>query len=131
MRNTELYNQWMKYAQADYAAAVHLKSHQPVQLEIICFHCQQAGEKALKAVLAYHEELIPRTHNLYELLQLCYAHYPKILTELAGQADQLTNFAVVTRYPNDEMEVTEADMVLALKNAEQILSYVTACGNTA
>jgi len=126
MDNSQLYTEWMKYAQADFVAAVHLTSHHPVQLEIVCFHCQQAGEKALKAVLAYHNEQIPRTHNLYELLQLCQVHHTEILTGLADQADQLTNFAVITRYPNDEIEVTEVDMNLALKNAGQILSYVKA-----
>jgi HEPN domain-containing protein len=100
MGNIELYNEWMKYARSDYTAAVNLTSHHPVQLEIVCFHCQQAGEKALKAVLAYHDEKISRTHNLYELLQLCEIHYPEILVDLAGQSDQLTNFAVITRYPN-------------------------------
>jgi len=126
MGNIELYNEWMKYARADYIAAGYLTSHHPVQLEIVCFLCQQAGEKALKAVLAYHDERIPRTHNLYELLLLCEVHYPDISTELAGQADQLTNFAVVTRYPNDEMTVEKADMELALKHADQVLSRVSA-----
>ncbi|MCL2217308.1 MAG: HEPN domain-containing protein [Defluviitaleaceae bacterium] len=124
MSSTRLYNEWMKYAQADYTAAVHLTSHHPIQLEIVCFHCQQAGEKALKAVLAFHDEPIPRTHNLYELLQLCEVHYPEIVDALVNQADQLTNFAVVARYPNDEMAVTETDMKLALTCAEQVSSYI-------
>ena len=124
MHNPELYNEWMRYAKADNIVAVNLTSHYPLQYEIICFHCQQAGEKALKAILVYYNEQPPRTHNLYEVLQLCAAYYPEILTELAGQADQLTNFAVITRYPNEEMKVEEADMILALENAEQILSYV-------
>ena len=124
MGNAKLFGEWMKYAQADYTAAVHLTSHYPIQLEIVCFHCQQAGEKALKAILAFHDEPIPRTHNLYELLQLCEVHYPAIVDALVNQADQLTNYAVVARYPNDEMTVTEQDMKIALTCAEKVLSYV-------
>ena len=117
-------NEWIKYAKADYSVAEHLKSAQhPTPIEIICFHCQQAGEKALKAVLAYHDEAIPRTHSLNAVLELCAMHYPKMQDMLAEQADHLSGFAVVTRYPN-EVEVTEADMILALKYAGQILSHV-------
>ena len=75
MGNNELYQEWMKYAVADSTAAVHLTNHHPVQLEIVCYHCQQAGEKALKAILAYHDEQIPRTHNLYELLKSCVNYF--------------------------------------------------------
>ncbi|MCL1804466.1 MAG: HEPN domain-containing protein [Clostridiales bacterium] len=126
MGNNELYQEWMKYAVADSTAAAHLTNHHPVQLEIVCYHCQQAGEKALKAILAYHNEQIPRTHNLYELLKTCVNYFPKIIIDLAEQADRLTNFAVITRYPNDEMDVEIADMEQALMDAEHILSYVTA-----
>ncbi|MBN2050303.1 MAG: HEPN domain-containing protein [Spirochaetales bacterium] len=40
----------------------------PGPLEIICFHCQQAAEKALKAYLAYNEIRPPKTHDLDELI---------------------------------------------------------------
>ena len=126
MGNNELYLEWMKYAGADFTAAVHLTNHHPVQLGIVCYHCQQAGEKALKAILAYNDEQIPRTHNLYELLKSCTNYFPEMIVDLAEQADRLTNFAVITRYPNDEMDVENADMEQALKDAEHILSFVTA-----
>jgi HEPN domain-containing protein len=123
MINVELANKWRKYAQMDYDIAVHDKCFYPVPVEIICYHCQQAGEKALKAVLAYHDEEIPRTHDLYRLLELCAAYYPDMLIELSVQAKRLTDFATVTRYPND-IELEETDMAIALKSAEQILSYI-------
>ena len=125
MANAEHAAEWLRYAKMDYAMAKHGKSLHPVPLEIICFHCQQASEKALKAIMAYHEDEIPRTHNISDVLSLCETHYPGIALRFAHQADRLTNFAAVTRYPYSEIEVTEADMELALENAEQILSYVT------
>jgi HEPN domain-containing protein len=94
-----------------------------VPYEIICFHCQQAGEKALKAILAYFDDEIPRTHNLMVILNLCEIHYTGITNKFVNQADRLSAFAVVTRYPN-ETEVQEGDMVIALKDAEQIFLYV-------
>lgn len=124
MGNAELYNMWMKYAKADYDAATHLANHHPVHMEIVCFHCQQAGEKALKAILAYHDEEIPRSHDLYELLVRVEIYCKGTADMFSDLADQLTNFAVVTRYPNGEMEVTKEDMELALLNAEQILKHI-------
>lgn len=36
-----------------------------------CFHAQQAIEKSLKALLAFHGQAVPRTHDLEELQRLC------------------------------------------------------------
>ena len=36
-----------------------------------CFHAQQAIEKSLKALLAFHAQPVPRTHDLEELQRLC------------------------------------------------------------
>ena len=123
MSNIELANEWLRYARMDYNIAVYDKGFHPVPIEIICYHCQQAGEKALKAILAYHDEQIPRMHNLYNLLKLCSKYYPNILTELAEQSNRLTDFSAITRYPND-IELEKTDMELALKSAEQILLHV-------
>jgi HEPN domain-containing protein len=35
-----------------------------------CFHAQQAAEKFLKALIAYADAAIPRTHDLDELTRL-------------------------------------------------------------
>jgi len=115
--------EWIKYAQADFDTVSLLKNHHPIHIEIICFHCQQAAEKALKAILAYHDEDIPRTHDLIPILELCEAHCPGVVDEFSDQADRLSGFAVIQRYPN-EIETTKEDMDAAIKAAEQILSYV-------
>lgn len=115
--------EWMRYAQADHDAALLLAGHHPVHIEIVCFLCQQAAEKALKAILAYHDEDIPRTHDLIPTLELCEAHCPGILAEFGDLADQLSEFAVVVRYPN-ELKITEKHIDLAITSAGRILSHV-------
>ncbi len=35
-----------------------------------CFHCQQAAEKRLKALLAIREGHFPRTHDIGQLIEL-------------------------------------------------------------
>jgi HEPN domain-containing protein len=122
--NRELAINWLHYAQTDYDVAVHDLTFHPVPVEIICYHCQQAGEKALKALLAYYDEEITHTHDLYRLLQQCESYAPN-LTTLASQAKRLTDFATMTRYPVATVDLEESDMRLALSYAKQILDQIS------
>ena len=63
---------WLEYADGDLSTAEFLYEKQwPRQLEIICYHCQQAGEKAVKALYlaANIPGGIPRKHDLWFLLE--------------------------------------------------------------
>jgi len=116
-------SEWIKYAEADLDAALLLTTHHPIHIEIICFHCQQAGEKALKAILAYHGEEISKTHDLTVVLESCEKHYPGITNKLIEQGDNLTKYAVTLRYPT-EIRITTEAMNQAISNAKQILSHI-------
>jgi HEPN domain-containing protein len=56
--------EWLSYARDDLETAEYLLGMKPRKIEVICYHCQQCAEKALKAVLAFYEEDIPRSHDL-------------------------------------------------------------------
>ncbi|MDR1299716.1 MAG: HEPN domain-containing protein, partial [Oscillospiraceae bacterium] len=71
MPDLEYANKWLRYANTDYEIALHDTSYRPLPIEIICFHCQQAAEKAMKSILAYHEQSIPKIHDLSRLWYLC------------------------------------------------------------
>jgi HEPN domain-containing protein len=60
--------EWIDLAQQDEASARFLLQMRPLPLEVICFHCQQAAEKLMKAVLTKHGLDIPKTHDLPFLL---------------------------------------------------------------
>ena len=65
--------------------------------EIVGFHCQQAAEKFLKAVLSHVRVHFQRTHNLRQLMDLLHdaGHpLPKDLNDL----DTLTPFGTAFRY---------------------------------
>lgn len=48
--------EWTAFEEADLEVAVHLtKTFRPKPLEIICFHCQQASEKAVKMAKEFVE----------------------------------------------------------------------------
>ena len=55
---------WLSRAAIDLrAAALDLAADPPV-LDDLVFHCQQAVEKAMKSLLAWHDEPFGKTHHL-------------------------------------------------------------------
>ena len=116
-------SQWIENAEHDLIAAKLIIEHQPLILDVACFHCQQAGEKYLKTFLIFKREEFPRTHNLDLLIQSCSFHQPAFS---AIDLKNLEDFAVRGRYPHDFLqpdrdetqgfyEIAEAVKTLVLK----------------
>jgi len=122
MDDFEFVNEWLKYAQRDYDIALHLsESFHPLPTENICYNCQQAIEKTLKAILITLVGNYPKTHDIRELHQLCKEAGTDFgLTSSITRT--LTRFATKSRYPDDVYDFTDKDTEIGLKYAEQILS---------
>jgi HEPN domain-containing protein len=115
---------WTDNAFGDMRVAKHLLSTMhPIPVEIIGFHSQQASEKSLKAVLAYNETVIPRTHEITELVNIC-----KTLGACfdipEAVADTITEYAVKVRYKQETRDFTENDAEFAVKQAEKVIDMV-------
>ena len=67
--------QWLKKAESDLTAARRLLDGNG-QYDAVCFHAQQAAERALKAIWAFADAPIPRTHNLEDLQAQCVVSSP-------------------------------------------------------
>jgi HEPN domain-containing protein len=90
-------------------------------LETLCFHAQQAAEKALKAVLLFYSIEFPRTHNLRTLLDLL--PQEEALPAEASDAAILSEYAVVSRYPGEVEAVTDDELGEAVRLAEVVLAW--------
>jgi HEPN domain-containing protein len=90
--------QWQAKADSDLAAAETLWHAGSASRDVICFHCQQAGEKMLKALLVASEIPFPRTHDLVALAQLLAARFPALNDWLPSLAE-FSRYAVEVRYP--------------------------------
>lgn len=114
---------WLSFADMDYDAANILHAHHPRPCEIICYHCQQAAEKAIKAVYIYLEMPggIPRKHDLSFLLNQI-QNKIDISKELRQYADVLNVYGIVSRYPN-EIHVDDERTKVALDYADYILEW--------
>jgi HEPN domain-containing protein len=93
-----LTKEWVGKAEADYAVVQKLRKARPPFHDIVCFHCQQAAEKYLKAYLQEQGLPVPRIHDLVDLLLLLVPSDSK-LKVLRRAARSLSQFAVDIRYP--------------------------------
>lgn len=123
MNNQEIVN-WIKKAESDLKTAKILIDSKDVVTESICFHCQQAVEKYLKAFLAFHNKEFRKTHIIAELLKLCIdldADFNK-LKEFHIQ--NLSIYAVEVRYPDDFYIPTIEEAKESIDLAEKTKKFV-------
>lgn len=111
---------WLRHARSDLALA-RVQNTPEILRESLCFHAQQAAEKALKAVLVAHALAFPRTHNLGVLLDLLSTTRP--LPAEIQAADILTEYAVSSRYPTEVEPVTDEEYQEALDLAERVVAW--------
>ena len=114
--------EWIKYANNDLEAAVHLLTLHPLKLEIICYLCQQSVEKMLKAFWLYSDEFPPKTHDL-ELLRGKCEKFDSSFKEITAECIRLNDYSSQPRYPFN-LEITEQDMQMAIKDSKRIGEFV-------
>ena len=114
---------WVQYALSDYNAAVKMvRLHRPVPVEIVCYHCQQAAEKILKAYTIAKSATLTKTHDLVVLLNQCREHSAEF-DKYAKPCIALTTYASLSRYPAN-VEITEQQMKQALKDVGDIIAFM-------
>jgi len=106
---------WLRKSENDLAIArnVRFPRNGDIVTDGICFHCQQAVEKLLKAFLVARGVHFGKTHNLEMLQELCSQVDPEFRQLSFGT---LTGYAVDVRYPEEigEPSIAEADEALRI-----------------
>jgi len=113
--------QWLAHAQSDLRLA-RLAEKSDILPEQICFHAQQAVEKAFKAVLLHRQINFPFSHDLEELLAVFERVGSPVPSEFEG-VGVLTPYAVETRYPGFWGDILVSDLAEALDLAERVLAW--------
>jgi HEPN domain-containing protein len=85
--------------------------------DAVGFHCQQAAEKYLKALLCEAGLHIPHIHDLDQILVLLLSHHPS-LAPLKRILVALSHYAVDYRYPG--WSTSTRQMRAALRHAERV-----------
>lgn len=121
---------WLRTGEDDLEAAIVLKNN--AKFPHACFHAQQAGERALKAVWN-HADADPWGHSIRKLIEdlenVDVDLYDR-LKSLLRAATTLDRFYIPTRYPNGLPELTpgeaylDEDAELCIRQASEILAAV-------
>jgi HEPN domain-containing protein len=116
------FEKWIQKAESDLTIVEKdIVTDSPVT-DVLCFHCQQAAEKYLKAYIVYRNQIPERTHLIERLLNIC-ANFDSEFEKLSD-AVLLTTYAVELRYPDDMYFPTLTETKKALKLTKKVKKFV-------
>jgi HEPN domain-containing protein len=113
---------WLTTAEDDNDSAVILKENG--KFAHSCFHAQQAGEKALKAVW-YFADADPWSHSIKKLIEDLNSVDLKLYQRLESYTRigmLLDRFYIPTRYPNGLPDITP-DVAFTDEDADTCITY--------
>ncbi|MBZ5566003.1 MAG: HEPN domain-containing protein [Acidobacteriia bacterium] len=118
---------WLKKAITDLRGATIDLEASPPLIEDALFHAQQAVEKALKALLTFHDRPFRKTHSLEELGEAC-LQIDAALRRIIDDAVPLTEYAWAFRYPGTPetpgLNEAQAALAVAIRVVDAILSRI-------
>jgi HEPN domain-containing protein len=115
---------WLAKAHDDLQTVVLLLTFDDYPRAIAAFHCQQAAEKSLKALLTAYGVPFLYRHDLGYLLDLCLDVDPAC-AELEPHIDGLTPYAVEMRYPADlPLTPTASEVKQFYRQAQTVYRFV-------
>lgn len=122
MKKENKADEWIVFAESDWAIAKQGKASKKILYETLCFHCQQATEKSIKGVCLFNKINFPKTHDIDFLLELL-KHKNIEIPKLVQDSRFLTEYAVISRYPGNELEIGIKEYKEALKLSEYALKW--------
>jgi len=110
--------EWIEKADHDLGSAKIIYIYMPDYFDTIAFHCQQAVEKYLKAVLVFKKIEFKRSHDLIYLLEIL-SRYIEIEEMKFRNAFILNNFSIQIRYPNKIIKLSKEELENAIQISEE------------
>ena len=120
--NELIVKEWITKADHDLGSAKLIFLHIPEYFDTIAFHCQQAVEKYLKAILVFYNIEFQRTHNLVYLLELL----SRSINIDEGSYDKaiiLNGFSVKIRYPDRIIYLSNDEIQMAINIAQEFRDF--------
>ena len=119
----EIIKEWINKADEDFGTAKLIHLQIPDYKDTVCFHCQQAVEKYLKAYLIQLDIQFVKIHNLKTLLDLL-SDKVQIKTEWYEKADDLQLYAVNIWYPMGRYNPNEVRDKEAIDITEEFIKWI-------
>jgi HEPN domain-containing protein len=124
MNEKQLAESWILRAKSSLLHAQEVSQNGDIFFEDLCFDCQQATEKSIKAVMISSRVTPPRTHNIGFLLDHLVASGVDVPIEIY-RSSRLTEYAVTTRYPGAYEPVLREEYLEALNIAEIVVTWAS------
>jgi HEPN domain-containing protein len=122
-KKLEYAKRWIDKAKSDLLDADNNLAADKVPFDTVCFHCQQAAEKLLKAFLVAHGSEYPLTHNLFVILEKVLEFDP--MAEFLREILALLNpYSVEIRYPGDELTLTIDNAKEARQASQEVFEWM-------
>jgi len=120
----EIILRWLRKAESDLKSARILLNARDVVTDTICFHCQQAIEKYLKAFLTSKNVRFERIHDLLTLLELCIQKDKDFEKLDKERIFELTFYAVDLRYLDEFYIPSIEEAKSALNIATEVKEFI-------
>lgn len=119
--------EWLRYANENLRVAEYALTLPEPAWHTICFLCQSAAEKFLKAYLVAQGWKLQKTHDIVVLLRFC-SDFDNAFAGLLQDGAILNEYITAGRYPGDltfeDIGSDEAQEAVAI--TQQIADYVVA-----
>ncbi|MFQ6079778.1 MAG: HEPN domain-containing protein [Thermodesulfobacteriota bacterium] len=123
MKNEGYVAEWMKRARSNLERAKVGRISDAIMYEDLCFDCQQAAEKSIKALLISRDKKFPPIHSIAGLLEIV-ADAGIDVPQSIQEAVILTDYAVKTRYPGEGEPVTKEEYEESVDLAIAVYDWV-------
>jgi len=123
MKNEDYVSERLRRARSNLERAKVGKVNDAIMYEDLCFDCQQAAEKAIKALLISLNKKFPPIHSIAGLLEIvadARINVPRSIQE----AVILTDYAVKTRYPGEGEPVSKEEYRESVNLAVAVYEWV-------
>lgn len=124
MVDQSIIDEWLAKADEDYLFTEKYLQNEESFFAPLCFHCQQAAEKYLKAYIVAKDLSFQKIHDINELREVCQDH-EESFEEIRDECALLSRYYIDTRYPTVwPVGYTKEDAWTALEAVGRIREFV-------
>jgi len=123
MNKIDLVKLWFIKAEEDRKNIDNNLNSNNIPYGTVCFHAQQMAEKYLKGFLIFHEKEFPKTHIIEDLIAIC-KEIDEDFEALELIIGDLSDYAVLVRYPDDWHDPTHQETIEAYIAAKKIRELI-------
>jgi len=122
-KKLDFIKEWIYEGNNDLGLAEFVMDNGGKYYDLVCFHCQQAAEKFLKAYIIYLRLYYKKVHDLTYLLRVV-KKKRDVPETLYDKAEMLEAYAIDSRYPDHWHDPTLEETKDCIKAAKDFKTFI-------